>query len=61
MKIDVYYPELGFTRSEQKPVFELLSLMSEIGGFLGLLLGVSVLTVCEMIDFIAMWFISKLK
>ena len=30
----------------------MLSIFSEIGGFLGLLLGASVLTVCEIFDFI---------
>ena len=36
----------------QEPAFEFLGLLSEVGGFLGLLLGASVLTVCEIIDFI---------
>ena len=36
----------------QQPAFEFLSLLSEVGGFLGLLLGASVLTVCEIFDFI---------
>ena len=36
----------------QQPAFEFLSLLSEVGGFLGLMLGASVLTVCEIIDFI---------
>ena len=41
--------------------FEFLSLLSEIGGFLGLLLGASVLTVCELIDFITLATINKFK
>ena len=36
----------------QQPAFAFLSLLGEIGGFLGLLLGASVLTVCELVDFI---------
>ena len=31
---------------------ESFSLLSKVGGFLGLLLGVSILTVCEILDFI---------
>ena len=36
----------------QQPAFELLSLFSEVGGSLGLLVGASVLSICEIIDFI---------
>ena len=49
--VDIYFDELKVTRVEQKEAFGLLSLLGEIGGFLGLLLGASVLTVCELIDF----------
>ncbi len=41
--------------------FESLSLLGEIGGFLGLLLGASVLTVCEFVDFVAMLIARKLN
>ena len=41
--------------------FEFLSLLSEIGGFLGLLLGASVLTVFELVDFVALAAINKFK
>ena len=37
------------------------SLLSEIGGFLGLLLGASVLTVFELIDFVTLATINKFK
>ena len=36
----------------QQPALGFLNLLSEVEGFLGLLLGASVLTVCEIIDFI---------
>ena len=41
--------------------FEFLSLLSEIGGFLGLLLGASVLTVCELVDYLTLTFVQQLK
>ena len=41
--------------------FEFLSLLSEIGGFLGLLLGASVLTVFELVDYVALATINKFK
>ena len=52
MNLDIYYNQLSVEKVVQQPAFEFLSLLSEIGGFLGLLLGASVLTVCEIFDFI---------
>ena len=52
MQIDIFYQELSYERIEQQVSFEFLSLLSEVGGFLGLLLGASALTVCELIDFL---------
>ena len=58
--MDIFYQELSYEEIEQNIAFEFLSLLSEIGGFLGLLLGASVLTVCELIDYISMTFARKL-
>ena len=52
LNLDIYYKELAVEEIIQQPAFEFLSLLSEVGGFLGLLLGASVLTVCEVVDFI---------
>ena len=49
LQVDIFYQELSYEMVEQQPAFELLSLLSEVGGFLGLLLGASVITVLEMI------------
>ena len=46
LNLDIYYKELAGEEIIQQPAFEFLSLLSEVGGFLGLLLGASVLTVC---------------
>ena len=61
MAVDIFYQKLSYEEIEQNVAFEFLSLLSEIGGFLGLLLGASVLTVCELIDFFALATINKLK
>ncbi len=61
MLVDIFYQDLSFEIIEQNIAFEFLSLLSEIGGFLGLLLGASVLTVCEMVDFITLMLVSKMK
>ncbi len=46
---------------DQNVAFEFISLLGEIGGFLGLLLGASVLTVCEIIDFFGSLLLRKLS
>jgi Amiloride-sensitive sodium channel len=56
----VFYKELSYAEVDQQVAFDLLNLLSEIGGLLGLLLGSSVLTVCELVDFIAMLCAIKL-
>ena len=61
MAVDIFYQELSYEEIEQNVAFEFLSLLSEIGGFLGLLLGASVLTVCELVGFIALATINKFK
>ena len=61
MQVDIFYQELSYEEIEQNTAFEFLSLLSEIGGFLGLLLGVSVLTVCELVDYISLSFLNKLQ
>ena len=42
-------------------MFEFLSYLSEIGGFLGLLVGASFLTVCEFLDYIFLVVCKKIK
>ena len=54
MQVDIFYQELSYEEIEQNIAFEFLSLLSEIGGFLGLLLGASVLTVFELLDYISL-------
>ena len=51
LQVDIFYQELKYQNMEQNVAFEPLSLVGEIGGFLGLLLGASVLTVCEVVDY----------
>ena len=52
LQVDIFFKELNYEKIEQLELFKLESLFGEIGGFLGLLLGASVLTVCELIDFV---------
>ena len=59
--MDIFYQELSFEEIEQNISFEFLSLLSEIGGFLGLLLGASVLTVFELLDYISLRCVGKVQ
>ena len=61
MAVDIFYQELSYEEIEQNVAFEFLSLLSEIGGFLGLLLGASVLTVCELVDYVTLATINKCR
>lgn len=61
MKVDIFYKELKFDQIKQFPAFGVLSLLGEVGGFLGLLLGASVLTVVEVIDFIIVSSVMRLS
>ena len=59
IQVDIFYQELSYEEIEQNIAFEFLSLLSEIGGFLGLLLGASILTVCELVDYLVLALLRK--
>ena len=61
LQVDIFYKELNYEKITQQEAFELLSLFSEVGGFMGLLLGASVLTVCELLDYIAIVIMAMMK
>jgi hypothetical protein len=45
----VYYESLAYTFAEQSPQIDFVTLLASIGGNLGLFLGVSLFSICEMI------------
>ena len=59
--MDIFFDELKWSQVTQRESFGVLSLFGEIGGFLGLLLGASVLTVCELLDFLSVKISGALK
>ena len=59
LQVDIFYKDLSYERVEQQPSFPFLSLLSEVGGFMGLLLGASILTVCELLDYIVLTVSNK--
>ena len=54
LQVDIFYNELSEEVVSQKEAFSISSLFSEVGGFMGLLLGASILTLGELIDYIIM-------
>ncbi len=56
LQLDVFHRELSFERVRQQRAFQVESLLSEVGGFLGLLLGASLLTVFELLDHLIITF-----
>ncbi|XP_022092885.1 acid-sensing ion channel 2-like [Acanthaster planci] len=50
LELIVYFEELKYTRITQQPAYSLESLLSDIGGSMGLFMGVSILTLFELMD-----------
>ncbi|CAH1793886.1 unnamed protein product [Owenia fusiformis] len=52
LELDIYYSKLAYQNIQQMKALDEESVLSDIGGFMGLLLGASVLTVFEILDLI---------
>ena len=48
----MFFSELKYTYVEAEAAYTVLALMCDIGGALGLILGSTMLTVCELSDFL---------
>ena len=48
--LQVFFTDLKYTYIESSSTYSPFSLMSDIGGSLGLFLGSSLLTLCELVD-----------
>lgn len=59
--MEIFYKELNYEHIQQQISFQTLTLLSEIGGLLGLLLGASVLTVFEFIDFVVVLIVGQIS
>ena len=49
--LEIYFSSLGYIEITSQPSYRLTSMLSDIGGALGLLLGCTVLTVYELLEF----------
>ena len=50
-RFSVYFSDLSMTVIDERPVYNLVIVLSNFGGLLGLYLGISVLTLLEVIEF----------
>ena len=56
VKVNIFYESLFYTESYEWPQMNAVSLFASIGGNLGLFLGVSVFSICEIVEFIIVMF-----
>ena len=52
--LQIFFSELKYTRIEAEVGYTLLDLTCDIGGALGLILGCTVITVCEFADYLVL-------
>jgi hypothetical protein len=50
VRVNVFYESLSYTQTSESPKIDGISLFAEIGGNLGLFLGFSVFSICEIIE-----------
>ena len=50
-RLNVYFSDLSMTVVEERPVYNIVAIVSNFGGLLGLYLGFSLLTILEVVDF----------
>ena len=50
LSLNIYYEQLSYTEINQKAKTEIVDLVSNIGGLMGLFLGISFLSFCEVIE-----------
>ena len=56
----IFYDSLSYTLSEETPQWDLCNLIANIGGNLGMFLGVSSFSICEIITtLIELYFLRK--
>ncbi|XP_072050271.1 LOW QUALITY PROTEIN: acid-sensing ion channel 4-B-like [Amphiura filiformis] len=59
LDLKIYFEEMSYQKIEQVPDYDDGSLQSDVGGYMGLLCGMSIITVGEFIDFIAILIFKK--
>ena len=50
VRVNIYYDHLSYTLSNESPKMNIISLLSSIGGYLSLFLGISAFSICELVE-----------
>jgi len=59
VQLNIYYNSLSYTISTESPQMNFVNLLADIGGNLGLFLGISIFSICEVIDVLIRVFLSE--
>lgn len=57
--VNIYYKDIRYSKIEEQEAYSTLALMADIGGALGLILGSTLMTLVEILDFILSYFHLK--
>ena len=50
--MQIFFSEMKYSLIETKAAYTFQSLMCDVGGALGLVIGATILTLCEVVDFL---------
>jgi len=50
VKVNIFYESMSYELSTESPKMDIVSMLASIGGNLGLFLGVSVFSLCEIVE-----------
>ena len=61
VSMDIYYDSLSYTLSTESAKLDIVSLLASIGGNMGLFMGISMLSVCELVEILIEIYLQKKK
>ncbi|XP_064650053.1 uncharacterized protein LOC135501729 isoform X2 [Lineus longissimus] len=59
LSLDIFFREMSYELIEQQPAYDQFALISDIGGSMGLFVGASVLTLCELLDAVTLYIYKR--
>ena len=62
VKVNIFYESMSYELSTESPKMDIVSMLASIGGNLGLFLGVSVFSLCEIVEVaLEIFFVKRAK
>jgi hypothetical protein len=61
LKVNIYYDSLSYTKINEEPAIDTITLVSNIGGSMGLMLGVSFATMVEFFELLLKFFLVFIR